>query len=70
MLVLQHAEGVLGLAVDQVVVGARPGRAAAPPATEPRPHGLPSYVLEVRRDATARAVLVVSLPALAGLVTA
>jgi len=70
VLVLSTTEGVLGLAVDRVVSVLGPDELQPPSAAEPRPHGLPSYVVEVRRDATARAVLVVSLPALAGLVSA
>ena len=37
--------------------------------SEPCPQGLPAYVVEVRRDPAGRAVLVVSLLALAGLVS-
>jgi purine-binding chemotaxis protein CheW len=70
VLVLTTTEGVLGLAVDRVVSVVGPEDLLPPAADEPLPHGLPSYVVEVRRDATARAVLVVSLPALAGLVSA
>ena len=70
VLVLSPTVGVLGLAVDRVVSVLGPDELQPPSAAEPRPHGLPSYVVEVRRDATARAVLVVSLPALAGLVSA
>jgi purine-binding chemotaxis protein CheW len=70
VLVLTTTEGVLGLAVDRVVSVVGPEDLLPPAADEPLPHGLPSYVVEVRRDAAARAVLVVSLPALAGLVSA
>lgn len=67
VLVLQTEDGVLGLAVDKVVAVLGPDELVA---TEQTAAGLPSYVLEVRRDAAGEAVLVVSLPALAGLVTA
>jgi chemotaxis signal transduction protein len=70
VLVLSTAEGVLGLAVDRVVSVLGPDDLQPPSAAEPLPQGLPSYVVEVRRDAGARAVLVVSLPVLAGLVSA
>lgn len=68
VLVLQTAEGVLGLAVDKVVAVLGPDELVR--VTEPPALGLPSYVLEVRRNAAGDPVLVVSLPALAGLVTA
>jgi len=67
VLVLQTPEGVLGLAVDRVVAVLGPDGLIA---TEQTAAGLPSYVLEVRRDAAGQPVLVVSLPALAGLVPA
>lgn len=67
VLVLQTAEGVLGLAVDKVVAVLGPDELVP---TEQTAAGLPSYVLEVRRDAGGEPVLVVSLPALAGLVPA
>ena len=68
VLVLQVAEGVLGVAVDKVV--AVLGEDDLVPASGQRGIGLPSYVLEVRRDAAKAPVFVVSLPALAGLVPA
>lgn len=69
VLVLQTPEGVLGLAVDKVVAVLGPDELL--PVTEQVAAGLlPSYVLEVRRDAGGEPVLVVSLPALAGLVPA
>jgi hypothetical protein len=37
---------------------------------EPKPNGLPPYVLEVRRDAAGNAVFIVALRAMAGLVPA
>jgi len=67
VLVLQTPEGVLGLAVDKVVAVLGPDDLAA---VEQTAAGLPSYVLEVRKDAAGEPVLVVSLPALAGLVDA
>ena len=66
VLVLSAAEGVLGLAVDRVSSVLGPD--ALRPTDEPRPRGLPAYVVEVRRDAAGRPVLVVSLTALAGVV--
>lgn len=69
VLVLATPEGLLGLAVDRVASVLGPDELAAPAADEPPPRGLPAYVVEVRRTAAARPVLVVSLPALAGLVT-
>ena len=68
VLVLQTAEGVLGLAVDKVIAVLGPDDRAV--VTDQQAAGLPSYVLEVRRDASGEPVLVVSLPALAGLVDA
>jgi len=65
VLVLQTADGVLGLAVDKVV--AVLGADELTPVSELTGVGLPSYVLEVRRDIHGQPVLVVSLPALAGL---
>ena len=68
VLVLQTAEGVLGLAVDRVVAVLGPDDLAV--VDDHQAAGLPSYVLEVRRDPSGEPVLVVSLPALAGLVDA
>jgi len=67
ILVLQTPDGVLGLAVDKVVAVLGPEGLSA---TEQTAAGLPSYVLEVRRDVAGEPVLVVSLPALAGLIPA
>ena len=67
VLVLSTPEGVLGLAVDRVSSVLGPDELVPPTADEPRPRGLPTYVVEVRRDAAARPVLVVSLQSLAGL---
>ena len=68
VLVLQVADGVLGLAVDEVV--AVLGEDELGPADGQRGVGLPAYVLEVRRDSAAAPVFLVSLTALAGLVSA
>ena len=68
VLVLQTAEGVLGLAVDRVLAVLGPDELV--PVREWNGAGLPAYVLEVRRDATGAPVFVVSLTALAGLVPA
>lgn len=70
VLVLTTAQGVIGMAVDRVSSVCGPADLVAPGPGEPRPHGLPAYVVEVRRNAAGRPVLVVSLPALAGLVPA
>jgi chemotaxis signal transduction protein len=62
-------DGVLGLAVDRVVAVIEEGDLR--PIDNPvHPLALPSYVLEVRRDAHDRPVFVVALRALAGLVPA
>lgn len=68
VLVLQVADGVLGLAVDKVV--AVLAETDLVPAEGQRGLGLPAYVLEVRRDVAKAPVFVVSLTALAGLVPA
>ncbi len=68
VLVLQVAEGILGLAVDRVHAVLGPDELV--PAAGGRGIGLPAYVLEVRRDVRGTPVFVVSLPALAGLVPA
>jgi len=68
VLVLQVAEGVLGLAVDKVVAVLADNDLV--PAEGQRGLGLPAYVLEVRRDSARTPVFVVSLTALAGLVPA
>lgn len=68
VLVLQTPEGALGLAVDRVLAVLAPDDLV--PVEERTGHGLPAYVLEVRRDATGQPVFVVSLTALAGLVPA
>lgn len=70
VLVLTTATGVLGLAVDRVTSVLGFDELSPPAPGEPPPIGLPLYVQEVRRDAAGRAVLVVSLAALAGLVAA
>ena len=68
VLVLEVADGVLGLAVDEVV--AVLGEEELVPAEGQRGVGLPTYVLEVRRDTAGAPVFLVSLTALAGLVSA
>jgi chemotaxis signal transduction protein len=68
VLVLETPDGPLGLAVDQVLAVLGPDELA--PIGGQRSGALPSYVLEVRRDAGGSPVFVVSLPALAGLVPA
>jgi purine-binding chemotaxis protein CheW len=68
VLVLEVADGVLGLAVDKVV--AVLGEDELVPAESHRGVGLPTYVLEVRRNAAGAPVFLVSLTALAGLVSA
>jgi chemotaxis signal transduction protein len=70
ILVLSTPQGVLGLAVDRVSSVLGPDDLVPPEPGEPCPHGLPAYVVEVRRDPAGRSVLVVSLLALAGLVSA
>ena len=68
VLVLSTRDGVVGLAVDRVTSVLDPEGLTAPPGpNQALPLGLPSYVLEVRRDSADRAVLVVSLAGLAGL---
>ncbi len=70
VLVLNTTGGLLGLAVDKVLAVIGPDDLVPPEPDLPRPTGLPAYVVEVRHDAAGRPVLVVSLAALAGLVTA
>lgn len=68
VLVLSTPHGVVGLAVDRVTSVLDPEGLTTPPGPDQSlPLGLPSYVLEVRRDRADRAVLVVSLAGLAGL---
>lgn len=62
--------GVLGVAVDRVIAVLGPDDLVPLGSDEPRPSGLPPYVLEVRRDAAGRAVFVVAMRAMAGLVPA
>lgn len=68
VLVLQTPDGSIGLAVDRVLAVLGPddlvpigGRGSG---------ALPSYVVEIRRDAAGAPLFVVALPALAGLVLA
>ena len=70
ILVLSTPQGVLGLAVDRVSSVLGPDDLVASEPDQPRPPGLPAYVLEVRRNPAGHPVLVVSLTALAGLVSA
>ena len=70
VLVLTTSDGLLGLAVDKVLAVLGPDELTPPGVGAARSAGLPSYVLEVRRSAANRPVLVVSLTALAGLVPA
>ena len=63
-------DGILGVAVDQVLAVLGPDDLLPLAAGEPRPTGLPPYVLEVRRDPAGQPVFVVALRALAGLVPA
>jgi chemotaxis signal transduction protein len=62
-------DGPLGLAVDQVLAVLAPDD-LVPLEDEQPARALPSYVLEVRRNAAGRPVFVVALRALAGLVPA
>jgi chemotaxis signal transduction protein len=62
-----EAGGAMGVAVDKVLAVLDPDELTPVPAAERRPVGLPAYVVEVRRDATDAAVLVVALRVLAGL---
>jgi chemotaxis signal transduction protein len=68
VLVLQGPDGAFGLAVDRVLAVLEPGELA--PIGGLRRGGLPSYVVDVCRDAGGAPVFVVSLPSLAGLVPA
>jgi purine-binding chemotaxis protein CheW len=70
VLVLSDSDGFLGLAVDRVLAVIGPDDLTPIAAGEPKPSGLPSYVLEVRRDGAGHPVFVVALRALAGLVPA
>jgi purine-binding chemotaxis protein CheW len=70
VLVLDTADGPVGLAVDKVLAVVGPDELSPAGPESPRPGGIASYVVEVRHEATGRPVLVVSLTALAGLVPA
>ncbi|MGZ4590785.1 MAG: chemotaxis protein CheW [Actinomycetes bacterium] len=63
-------DGALGLAVDNVLAVLGPDELAPLDADYPASRALPSYVLEVRRNAAGSPVFVVALRALAGLVHA
>ena len=65
-----EGDGILGVAVDRVIAVLGPDDLAPLTPGEPRPSGLPPYVLEVRRDPAGRPIFVVALRALAGLVPA
>jgi len=64
------SDGILGVAVDRVIAVLGPDDLVPLDPNEPKPNGLPPYVLEVRRNGAGRPVLVVALRALAGLVPA
>lgn len=68
VLVLTTPDGMLGLAVDKVLAVLPADDLVPPGPGVTRSARLPSYVLQVRRGAAGRPVLVVSLSALAGLV--
>lgn len=70
VLVLVTVDGLMGLAVDKVLAVLAVEELRTPGADRPHSAGLPSYVREVRRDASGGPVLVVSLFGLAGLVPA
>lgn len=65
VLVLETVDGLLGLAVDKVTAVLTPDELA--PAQGKLSERLPSYVLEMRRNATGAPIFVVSLASLAGL---
>ena len=65
-----EGDGILGVAVDRVIAVLGPDDLSPLAPGEPRPSGLPAYVLEVRRDPAGSAIFVVALRALAGLVPA
>jgi chemotaxis signal transduction protein len=71
LVLMPDADGVLGLAVDQVLAVLAPDELTPLDGADTAPaKALPSYVLEVRRDAASHPIFVVSLRALAGLVPA
>ncbi len=71
VLVLETEQpGVLGLAVDRVLAVLAPDELTPLDGDQPWPAALPSYVVEVRRNGAGRAVFVVDLRSLAGLVSA
>jgi chemotaxis signal transduction protein len=63
-------DGILGVAVDRVIAVLGPDDLVPLEFDEPKPNGLPPYVLEVRRNGAGRPVFVVALRALAGLIPA
>jgi chemotaxis signal transduction protein len=70
LVLVSDADGVLGLAVDQVLAVLAPEELVPLEGAEPSSRALPSYVLEVRRNGAGRPVFVVALRALAGMVPA
>jgi chemotaxis signal transduction protein len=70
LVLVADADGMLGLAVDGVLAVLTPDELSPLDDTYPTSRALPSYVLEVRRNARGEPVFVVSLRALAGLVPA
>jgi purine-binding chemotaxis protein CheW len=64
------SDGILGVAVDRVIAVLGPDDLVPQDPDQPKPNGLPPYVLEVRRNDAGRPVFVVALRALAGLVPA
>lgn len=63
-------DGMLGLAVDNVLAVLGAEELTPLDSAYPASRALPSYVLEVRRNASGRPVFVVALRSLAGLVSA
>lgn len=68
LVLVPDTEGVLGLAVDQVLAVLAADELAPLDGDAPRAGSLPPYVVDVRRNAAGRPVFVVALRALAGLV--
>jgi purine-binding chemotaxis protein CheW len=68
LVLVPDGSGALGLAVDQVLAVLAPDELV--PIEEQASSALPSYVLEVRRNASGEPVFVVALRALAGFVPA
>ena len=70
LVLLDEGDGPLGVAVDRVSAVLGPGDLTPLEKGETQSSALPSYVLEVRRNATGQPVFVVAMRALAGLVPA